>query len=64
MIIFHYMTITNISETTMIDALVLGPSEALFILLRMSLEWPQGNQYQWRYEGLNVCTWTLLITHK
>ena len=32
------MTITNISETTMIDALVLGPSEALFILLRMSLE--------------------------
>ena len=36
----------------MIDASVLGLSEALFILLRMSLEQPQGNQYQWRYEGL------------
>jgi len=36
----------------MIDALVLGSSEALFILLRMSLEQPQDNQYQWRYEGL------------
>jgi len=46
----------------MIDALVLGPSEALFIPLRMSLEQPQDNQYQWRYEGLNICTWTLLIT--
>jgi len=40
----------------MIYALVLGLAEALFILLRMSLEQPQGNQYQWRYEGLNVCT--------
>ena len=48
----------------MINASVPGSSEALFILLRMSLEQPQGNQYQWRYEGLNVCTWTLLITHR
>ena len=47
----------------MIDALVLGSSEALFILLRMSLEQPQDDQYQWRYEGLNICTWTLLIIY-
>jgi len=63
----HYGTIyqiANISETTMINALVLGSSEALFILLRMSLERPQGDQYQWRYEGLNVCTWTSLIIHR
>jgi len=40
----------------MIDALVLGLSKALFILLRMSLEQPQGDQYQWRYEDLNVYT--------
>jgi len=46
----------------MIDASVLGPSKALFIPLRMSLEQSQDNQYQWRYEGLNICTWTLLIT--
>ena len=45
----------------MIDASVLGSSEALFILLKMSLEQPQGDQYPWRYEGLNVCTWTSLI---
>jgi len=31
-------SITNILETAMIDALVLGSAEALFILLRMSLE--------------------------
>ena len=48
----------------MINTLVLGLSEALFILLRMSLEQFQGNQYQWRYKGLNVCTWTLLITYR
>ena len=30
--------IADISETAMIDALVLGASEALLILLRMSLE--------------------------
>jgi len=42
----------------MSNASVLGPSEALFIPLRISLEQPQGNQYQWRYEGLNVCIWT------
>jgi len=29
----------------MIDTSVLDPSEALFILLRMSLEKPQDNQY-------------------
>jgi len=29
----------------MIDASVLDPSEALFILLRISLEQPQDNQY-------------------
>jgi len=40
----------------MIDALVLDSLESLFILLRMSLEKPQDDQYQWRYEGLNVCT--------
>jgi len=40
----------------MIDALVLDSLEALLILLRMSLKQPQGNQYQWRYEVLNVCT--------
>jgi len=40
----------------MINALVLGSSEALLILLRISLKRPQDNQYQWRYEGLNVCT--------
>jgi len=37
----HHSTvyyIADISETTMIDALVLGSSEALLILLRMSLE--------------------------
>jgi len=45
----------------MIDASVLGSLEALFILLRMSLERTQGDQYQWRYEGLNICTWTSLI---
>jgi len=42
----HYVTvyqITNISETTMIDASVLGSAEAFFIILRMSLEKPQGN---------------------
>jgi len=39
----------------MINDLVLGSSEALFIPLRVSLKQPQGNQYQWRYEGLNVC---------
>jgi len=50
--------------TTMINALVLGSSKALFILLRMSLKQSQGDQYQWRYESLNVCTWTLLITHQ
>ena len=63
----HYSTIyqiANILETAMINALVLGSSEALFIPLRMSLEQPQGNQYQWRYEGLNVCTWTSLITYR
>ena len=38
----------------MINALVLGPSEALFIPLRISLEQFQGDQYQWRYEVLNV----------
>jgi len=38
--------ITNISETTMIYALLLGSKEALFILLRMSLKWFQDNQYQ------------------
>jgi len=48
----------------MIDALVLDSAEALFIPLRISLEQPQDNQYQWRYEGLNVCIWTLLITHR
>jgi len=31
--------ITNISETTMIYALLLGIREALFIPLRMSLKW-------------------------
>jgi len=30
----------------MIDALVLGIKEALFMMLRMSLKKPQGNQYQ------------------
>ena len=38
----------------MIDALILGSAKAFFMMLRMSLEQPQGNQYQWRYEGLNV----------
>jgi len=36
--------------------LLLGIREALLILLRMSLKQHQGNQYLWRYEGLNVCT--------
>ena len=42
----HYVTIyqiANISETAMIDALVLGSAETFFITLRMSLEQPQGN---------------------
>jgi len=42
----HYVTvyqIANISETTMINASVLGSAEAFFITLRMSLEQPQGN---------------------
>jgi len=42
----HHVTIyliTNISETAMIDALVLGSAEAFFIMLRMSLEQPQGD---------------------
>jgi len=37
----HYVTvyqIANISETTIINALVLGSAEAFFIMLRMSLE--------------------------
>jgi len=32
-----------ISQTTMINALVLGLAEAFFITLKMSLEQPQGN---------------------
>jgi len=42
----HYVTvysIANISKTTMINTLVLGSAEAFFIMLRMSLERPQGN---------------------
>jgi len=42
----YYITIyqiANISETTMIDALVLDSAESFFITLRMSLEQPQGN---------------------
>jgi len=42
----YYVTIcqiTNISETAMINALVLGSAEAFFITLRMSLELSQGN---------------------
>jgi len=35
--------IANISETAMIDTLVLGLSEALLILLRMSLKQLQGD---------------------
>jgi len=35
--------ITNISETTMIDALLLGIKKALLIPLRMSLKWHQDN---------------------
>jgi len=37
----HHVTvyeIANISETAVIDALVLGSAEAFFIMLRMSLE--------------------------
>jgi len=30
----------------MIDVLLLDAEEALFILLKMNQEWPQGNQYQ------------------
>jgi len=40
----------------MINALLLGTEKSLFMLLKMSLEQPQGNQYQWKYEVLNVCT--------
>jgi len=40
----------------MINALLLDIREALFIPLRMGLEQPQGNQYQWRHRDLNVCT--------
>jgi len=36
-------SIANISETTTINDLVLDSSEALFILLKMSLKRPQGN---------------------
>jgi len=32
----------------------LGISGVLFIMLRMTLRQPQENQYQWRYEVLNV----------
>jgi len=42
----HYSTtywIANIPETTMIYALLLESEEALFIMLRMSLEKSQGN---------------------
>jgi len=42
----HHVTvyyIANISKTAMIDTLVLGSAEAFFIMLRMSLEKPQGN---------------------
>jgi len=40
----HYGTIfTNISETAIINALLLGLEKALFIMLRISLEQPQGN---------------------
>jgi len=42
----HYVTvyqIANILETAVINALVLGSAEAFFIMLRMSLEQPQGN---------------------
>jgi len=42
----YYITIyqiANISETAMIDALVLDSAESFFITLRMSLEQPQGN---------------------
>jgi len=35
--------ITNISETAMIDALLLGIREAFFMPLRMSLKQCQGN---------------------
>jgi len=33
----------------------LGILGALFIMLRITPKQPQGNQYQWRYEVLNVC---------
>ena len=42
----HHVTvyyIADISETATIDALVLGSVEAFFIMLRISLEQPQGN---------------------
>jgi len=42
----YYVTIyqiANILETATINALVLGLAEACFIMLRMSLEQPQGN---------------------
>jgi len=42
----YYVTvyeIANILETATIDALVLSSAEAFFIMLRMSLEQPQGN---------------------
>jgi len=35
--------IANILENTMIDTLILGSKEALFIKLRINLKWSQGD---------------------
>jgi len=56
--------IADILETAMINAFLLGIRKALLILLKMSLKKHWDNWYSWRYEGLNVCIWTSLITYK
>jgi len=53
----------------MINASLLESVEALFITLRITPKQPQGNQYQQRYEVLNVCIYIsngqlLICDHK
>jgi len=53
-----YGIIATISKAAPIYAVLSGSKKALFIQLRRIVKRPQGNQYQWRYKVLNVCTWT------